>query len=220
MDISPKLILQDRANIMPSSGVRRALFNCKVNHNEIKTDLRQKMDEIHQESRERWNFDFEEEKPLAGSYDWQEVQMDEEVPSFYQKEYTSKVSCFSPPRPKQKLPKYCAKFDPLYSPKKLILRGVLKRRSSTATVKSLSRKLKCLPINETKAAVLATDSDSESESDSELRGIFKSCNRRINFSNHSETSVKSSSPTEGKKETIPGKIYDLPFTICKIFSYF
>ena len=82
--------------------------------------------------RERCNFDSEEEKPLAGSYDWQEVQMDEEVPSFYQKEYTSKVSCCSPQRPKQKLPKYCAKFDPLYSPKKLISRGVSKCSSSNS----------------------------------------------------------------------------------------
>ena len=208
---------------MPSSRVRRALFNCKVNHNEIKTDLRQKMDEIHQESRERWNFDFEEEKPLAGSYDWQEVQMNEEVPSFYQKEYTSKIPFCSPQRPKQKLPKYCAKFDPLYSPKKLISRGISKRKSSTSTVKSLSRKLKCLPINETKATLLATDSDSESESDPELRGIFKSCNRRINFSDNLANSGKSSSPAESKKDTIPGnsckntlKIEFLCVHVCKM----
>ena len=197
-DPSPTSVLQDRANIMPSSRVRRALFNCKVDHQEITTNLRQKMDEMQKESRERWNFDFEEERPLAGSYDWEEVPVDEEVPSFYQKEYTSKTSCQSPGRLRQKLPNYSAKFDPIYSPKKLISRGVLKRRSSTLTVKSLARKLKCLPINETKAAMLVRDSDSESEADAELQGIFKHCNRKIDFNHgHPQSSIS-------KKETIPG----------------
>ena len=156
------------------------------------------MDEIQKESRERWNFDFEEERPLAGSYDWEEVPVNEEVPSFYQKDYTNKT--VSPRRPRQKLPNYCAKFDPIYSPKKLTSKGVSKRRSSTFTVKSLARKLKCLPINETKAAMLARDSDSESEADAELQGIFKRCSRRIDFNDHSESSTS-------KKETIPGNYY-------------
>ena len=199
-NVSPKSILQDTANIMPSSRVRRALFNCKVDHQEITTHLRQKMDEIQKESREKWNFDFEEERPLAGSYDWEEVPVNEEVPRFYQKDYSSKNSCHSPQRRRQKLPNYSTKFDPIYSSKKLISKGVSKRRSSTLTVKSLARKLKCLPINETKAAMLARDSDSESDVDAELQGIFKNCSRRIDFNDHSESSTS-------KKETIPGNYY-------------
>ena len=169
MDISRKLILQDRANIMPSSGVRRALFNCNINHSEIKTSLKQKMDEIHQESKERWNFDFEEEKPLAGSYDWQEVKMDEEVPVCYQREYTRK-NCHHSPQRIQKLPKYSSRFNPLFSPKKLVSKGISKRRSSCSTMKSLG-KLKSLPLNETKAAALVRDSDSDSDSDADEQGF-------------------------------------------------
>ena len=88
----PKPVLQARRlNIMPSKGVKRTLFE-PVDHSELEASLREKMDAIHKESQERWNFDFEAEKPLTGKYDWEKVGTEEYVPACYQRVYTNGVN--------------------------------------------------------------------------------------------------------------------------------
>ncbi len=85
----PKSVLKARRlNIMPSKGVKRTLFE-PVDHSELEASLKEKMDAIHKESQERWNFDFEAEKPLNGKYDWEKVGTEEYVPACYQRVYTN-----------------------------------------------------------------------------------------------------------------------------------
>ncbi len=60
------------------------------NRNCSKSVLQDRLNEIYAESKEKWNFDFEAEKPLPGKYDWQAVKEDD-VPSCYrEKEYPKK----------------------------------------------------------------------------------------------------------------------------------
>ncbi|XP_073694931.1 cyclin-dependent kinase inhibitor 1Ba [Garra rufa] len=62
--------------------VCRNLFG-SVDREEFKRDVREQMLEIEKASKEKWNYDFAKNEPLApGDYEWQEVDA-KEVPEFY-----------------------------------------------------------------------------------------------------------------------------------------
>ncbi|KAI8519053.1 cyclin-dependent protein serine/threonine kinase inhibitor [Branchiostoma belcheri] len=64
---------------MPRSSACRRLFG-PVDHEELERDLRSKIAAIHEESRQKYNFDFEAERPLDGRFEWERVS---DAPSFY-----------------------------------------------------------------------------------------------------------------------------------------
>ncbi|RXN21252.1 cyclin-dependent kinase inhibitor 1B-like protein [Labeo rohita] len=62
--------------------VCRNLFG-PVDREEFERDVREQMLEIEKASKEKWNYDFAKNEPLApGDYEWQEVDADE-MPEFY-----------------------------------------------------------------------------------------------------------------------------------------
>lgn len=70
---------RDATDISPSLGVRRCLFG-PVDHSEIRTDLQREMKTMVEDGIRRWNFDFERETPLKGTYLWQKLPRND-VPS-------------------------------------------------------------------------------------------------------------------------------------------
>lgn len=52
--------------------VRRNLFGT-IDHEQIQEDLRREMKLISEEKKRKWNFDFENFKPLHGRYKWERV---------------------------------------------------------------------------------------------------------------------------------------------------
>nr|XP_061812485.1 cyclin-dependent kinase inhibitor 1B-like [Nerophis lumbriciformis] len=64
------------------TGVCRNLFG-PVDHDELSREMNIKLREISERDRQRWNFNFEENTPLDGDYQWVEVSSDN-IPAFYQ----------------------------------------------------------------------------------------------------------------------------------------
>lgn len=63
--------------------VRRSLFG-KVNHDESLEFLRKELDAIAESQKKRWNFDFQDEKPLEPcNYEWTPVKVNDIVPRPY-----------------------------------------------------------------------------------------------------------------------------------------
>lgn len=52
--------------------VKRSLFGT-VDHEQIRDDLNRELKRISEEKRRKWNFDFENFKPLRGRYKWERV---------------------------------------------------------------------------------------------------------------------------------------------------
>ncbi|XP_036439941.1 cyclin-dependent kinase inhibitor 1Ca [Colossoma macropomum] len=50
----------------------RNLFG-PVDHEELNREMKQKLQEISEGERSRWNFNFEQDSPLPGNYEWEEV---------------------------------------------------------------------------------------------------------------------------------------------------
>uniref|UniRef100_A0A3B1IT16 Cyclin dependent kinase inhibitor 1Ca n=1 Tax=Astyanax mexicanus TaxID=7994 RepID=A0A3B1IT16_ASTMX len=61
--------------------VCRSLFG-PVDHEELNREMKQKLQEISERERSRWNFNFENNSPLPGNYEWEEVGA-RCVPDFY-----------------------------------------------------------------------------------------------------------------------------------------
>ncbi|MED6292999.1 hypothetical protein CHARACLAT_006312 [Characodon lateralis] len=54
------------------TGVCRSLFG-PVDHEELSRDVKAKLREISERDRQRWNFNFEDNTPLEGDYEWEEM---------------------------------------------------------------------------------------------------------------------------------------------------
>uniref|UniRef100_A0AAR2LHM6 Cyclin-dependent kinase inhibitor domain-containing protein n=2 Tax=Pygocentrus nattereri TaxID=42514 RepID=A0AAR2LHM6_PYGNA len=59
----------------------RNLFG-PVDHEELNREMKQKLQEISDGERSRWNFNFEQDSPLPGNYEWEEVSA-RCLPAFY-----------------------------------------------------------------------------------------------------------------------------------------
>jgi cyclin-dependent kinase inhibitor 1B len=71
----------------PKPSACRNLFG-PVNHEELTRDLEKHRRDMEEASQRKWNFDFQNHKPLEGKYEWQEVEKGS-LPEFY----------YRPPRP-------------------------------------------------------------------------------------------------------------------------
>ncbi|KAI5945598.1 Cyclin-dependent kinase inhibitor 1B [Manis javanica] len=71
----------------PKPSACRNLFG-PVNHEELTRDLEKHCRDMEEASQRKWNFDFQNHKPLEGKYEWQEVEKGS-LPEFY----------YRPPRP-------------------------------------------------------------------------------------------------------------------------
>ncbi|XP_003967526.1 cyclin-dependent kinase inhibitor 1B-like [Takifugu rubripes] len=63
------------------TSVCRNLFG-PVDHDELSREVKSKLREISERDQQRWNFDFESNRPLDGDYKWEEVPVDN-TPVFY-----------------------------------------------------------------------------------------------------------------------------------------
>lgn len=85
---SPSLERMDaRQTEHPKPSACRNLFG-PVNHEELTRDLEKHCRDMEEASQRKWNFDFQNHKPLEGRYEWQEVERGS-LPEFY----------YRPPRP-------------------------------------------------------------------------------------------------------------------------
>ncbi|KAI4586339.1 hypothetical protein MJG53_004126 [Ovis ammon polii x Ovis aries] len=85
---SPSLERMDaRQAEYPKPSACRNLFG-PVNHEELTRDLEKHCRDMEEASQRKWNFDFQNHKPLEGKYEWQEVEKGN-LPEFY----------YRPPRP-------------------------------------------------------------------------------------------------------------------------
>lgn len=85
---SPSLERMDaRQAEYPKPSACRNLFG-PVDHEELTRDLEKHCRDMEEASRRKWNFDFQNHKPLEGRYEWQEVEKGS-LPEFY----------YRPPRP-------------------------------------------------------------------------------------------------------------------------
>lgn len=64
------------------TSVCRNLFG-PVDHDELNREMKSKLREISERDQQRWNFNFEANRPLEGDYQWEEVPVDT-TPVFYQ----------------------------------------------------------------------------------------------------------------------------------------
>ncbi|KAG8513751.1 Cyclin-dependent kinase inhibitor 1B [Galemys pyrenaicus] len=87
-DGSPNLERMDaRQAEYPKPSACRNLFG-PVSREDLSRDLEKHCRDMEEESQRRWNFDFQNHKPLEGRYEWQEVEKGS-LPEFYSR----------PPRP-------------------------------------------------------------------------------------------------------------------------
>ncbi|TSK19996.1 Cyclin-dependent kinase inhibitor 1C [Bagarius yarrelli] len=67
--------------LLARTKVCRNLFG-PVDHEELNCELKRRLQEISDRDQSRWNFNFEENVPLPGKYEWEEIAVST-VPSFY-----------------------------------------------------------------------------------------------------------------------------------------
>uniref|UniRef100_A0A4W4GMD9 Cyclin-dependent kinase inhibitor 1C n=2 Tax=Electrophorus TaxID=8004 RepID=A0A4W4GMD9_ELEEL len=68
--------------LLARTKVCRNLFG-PVDHDELNCEMKKQLQEISERDQSRWNFNFEKNLPLPGSYEWEEI-LGQSVPSFYQ----------------------------------------------------------------------------------------------------------------------------------------
>lgn len=59
-------------SIRRKESVCRSLFG-PVDHEQLRRDLRLRLEEIMDQDRRRWNFDFQTDTPLSGRFQWEEI---------------------------------------------------------------------------------------------------------------------------------------------------
>ncbi|XP_063402698.1 cyclin-dependent kinase inhibitor 1B-like [Mytilus trossulus] len=72
------------------SKVRRCLFG-PPDHESIRKDLDKALEDNRSELREKWNYDFDQDVPLEGKYQWEVCEEKEYIPSFYTRDYPVKL---------------------------------------------------------------------------------------------------------------------------------
>ncbi|XP_076877461.1 cyclin dependent kinase inhibitor 1Ca [Brachyhypopomus gauderio] len=68
--------------LLARTKVCRNLFG-PVDHEELNCEMKKQLQEISERDQSRWNFNFERNVPLPGSYEWEEI-LGRSVPSIYQ----------------------------------------------------------------------------------------------------------------------------------------
>lgn len=68
--------------LLARTKVCRSLFG-PVDHDELDCEMKQRLQEISERDQSRWNFNFEQNVPLPGNYEWEETAVSA-VPAFYQ----------------------------------------------------------------------------------------------------------------------------------------
>lgn len=64
---------RNKMDIKPSAALKKCLFG-EPDHESLKSDLNQMMNDIQTNDRLRWDFDFKKEKPvLGGRHEWEKV---------------------------------------------------------------------------------------------------------------------------------------------------
>ncbi|KAK1790517.1 hypothetical protein P4O66_014401 [Electrophorus voltai] len=64
-----------------AAAVRRNLFG-PVDHLQLRQDYQRLMGKSMEEAKQRWNFDFQRDRPVPGSVEWEELPC-QDVPAFY-----------------------------------------------------------------------------------------------------------------------------------------
>ncbi|KAM4553832.1 uncharacterized protein cdkn1cb isoform 1-T1 [Fundulus diaphanus] len=82
-----RLVARRTFPLQRRTGVCRSLFG-PVDHDELERDVKAKLREISERDRERWNFNFEDNTPLEGDYEWEEVAA-EKTAAFYRESASS-----------------------------------------------------------------------------------------------------------------------------------
>ena len=67
---------QERLDSTPSRSLCRQLFG-PIDHSQTQTDLKRELAKMNQEATLKWNFDFENDKPLEGNYLWRRIRSKE-----------------------------------------------------------------------------------------------------------------------------------------------
>lgn len=68
--------------LLARTKVCRNLFG-PVDHEELNCEMKRRLQEISERDQSRWNFNFEQNVPLPGNYEWEEIAATT-TPSFYQ----------------------------------------------------------------------------------------------------------------------------------------
>lgn len=84
-------------NLQPTAGsvanVRRNLFG-PVDHDENKRLLQQQMEKLSKEAKDKWNYDFLNDKPIDGRFEWKEADISQ-VPAVYDLRHLQSTSSTS-----------------------------------------------------------------------------------------------------------------------------
>ncbi|XP_023136159.2 cyclin-dependent kinase inhibitor 1Ca [Amphiprion ocellaris] len=67
-----------------TDSVRRSLFG-PVDHEQLRRDLKLKLQQIMEQDTRRWNFNFEAETPLPGRFQWDEIPVQCAAPFYAQR---------------------------------------------------------------------------------------------------------------------------------------
>lgn len=76
-----RLVARRTFPLQRRTGVCRSLFG-PVDHDELSRDVKAKLREISERDQQRWNFNFEDNTPLEGDYEWEEMPA-ERTAAFY-----------------------------------------------------------------------------------------------------------------------------------------
>lgn len=76
-----RLVARRTFPLQRRTGVCRSLFG-QVDHDELSRDVKAKLREISERDQQRWNFNFEDNTPLEGDYEWEEMPA-ERTAAFY-----------------------------------------------------------------------------------------------------------------------------------------
>lgn len=68
--------------LLARTKVCRNLFG-PVDHEELNCEMKRRLQEISERDQSRWNFNFEQNVPLPGNYEWEEI-AESTMPTFYQ----------------------------------------------------------------------------------------------------------------------------------------
>nr|XP_055046347.1 cyclin-dependent kinase inhibitor 1D [Misgurnus anguillicaudatus] len=73
--------LEEQEDIKPEALVRRNLFG-PVDHQQLQQDFQRLISMSVEIAKQRWNFDFQRDKPVSGTIEWEELPC-QDVPAFY-----------------------------------------------------------------------------------------------------------------------------------------
>ncbi|XP_032406354.1 cyclin-dependent kinase inhibitor 1C-like [Xiphophorus hellerii] len=82
-----RLVARRTFPLQRRTGVCRSLFG-PVDHDELSRDVKAKLREISERDQQRWNFNFEDNTPLEGDYEWEEMPA-ERTAAFYRESVQS-----------------------------------------------------------------------------------------------------------------------------------